>query len=95
MKRSVPIQFGLFGGSNEVAGLHTVAAHTRVLEDGSEVHVPEHVRWNRGRKPKNTGSRARARKAPQQAKLLGAGANLALFGQMTLLGSDVDRPEED
>lgn len=95
MKRSVPIQFGLFGGSNEVVGLHTVAAHTRVLEDGSEVHVPEHVRWNRGRKPENTGSRARARKAPKTPKLQGAGANLALLGQLTLLGAPADSSADD
>ncbi|MFT6161397.1 MAG: hypothetical protein ACJAZO_002191 [Myxococcota bacterium] len=95
MKRSPPIQCGLFGGYNEVAGLHTVAAHTRVLESGSEVLVPEHVRWNRGRQPKSTGSRARARKVPKLAKLQGAGANLDLFGQLALLDDDVDRPEDD
>ncbi len=95
MKRSPPIQCGLFGGVNEVAGLHRVAAHTRVLEDGSEVHVPEHVRWNRGRKAKNTGSRARARKAPQPASLQGAGATLSLFQQQALLDDDADKPDDE
>ncbi len=45
----VPIQMGLFGGFNAVADMHTVAAHTRIQADGSEVFVGEHIRWNRGR----------------------------------------------
>ena len=88
MKRSIPIQFGLFGGSNEIAGLHVVSAHTRILEDGSEVHVPEHVRWNRGRKAKNTGRRARKRSDTKQASLFGAGANEPLQGQLALWESE-------
>lgn len=50
MARPIFIQLGLFGGQNEIAGTHIVAAHTRVLADGSEVFVGEHVRWDRGRK---------------------------------------------
>lgn len=95
MKRPVSVQFGLFGGANEIVGVHTVSAHTRVLEDGSEVVVPEHVRWNRGRKPKNTGSRARARKAPKTSKRTGAGGNLALAGQMMLLDLLAEHPPEE
>ncbi len=94
MKRSPPIQCGLFGGLNEVVGLHKVAAHTRVLEDGSEIHVPEHVRWNRGRHPKNTGSRARQSKAPKPASLHDASANLSLFGQQAVLEAETDNPDE-
>ena len=29
--------------------MHVVEAHTRILADGSEVFVGEHLRWNRGR----------------------------------------------
>ncbi len=45
----IPVQLGLFGGENELVGLHVVSAHTRVRADGSEVFVGEHLRWNRGR----------------------------------------------
>lgn len=45
----IPVQMGLFGGDNALVGLHLVSAHTRLLADGSEVFVGEHLRWNRGR----------------------------------------------
>ena len=51
MTRPVIVQMGLFGGCNELAEMHEVAAHTRVLSDGSEVFVGSHLRWNRGRQP--------------------------------------------
>jgi hypothetical protein len=50
-----PVQMGLFGGFNQLAGLHVVDAHTRVLADGTQVYVSEHLRWNRGRQgPRST-----------------------------------------
>ena len=49
MSRPILIQLGLFGGFTEIANMHTVAAHTRVRADGSEVFVGEHLRWNTGR----------------------------------------------
>lgn len=49
LSRPIEVQLGIFGGSNAIAAMHTVAAHTRVLPDGSEVFVGEHLRWNRGR----------------------------------------------
>ena len=49
MSRPILIQLGLFGGFTEIANMHTVAAHTRVRADGSEVFVGEHLRWNQGR----------------------------------------------
>ncbi len=44
----IHIQLGLFG-CGEVAGTHVVSAHTRVLPDGTQVFVSEHLRWDRGR----------------------------------------------
>jgi hypothetical protein len=54
------IQLGLFGGYAEVAGTHVVAAHTRLLSDGSEVFVSEHLRWNQGRQHRGPPSVRRA-----------------------------------
>lgn len=45
------IQLGLFAGCAEVAGMHVVSAHTRLLADGTSVFVGEHLRWNAGRHP--------------------------------------------
>ena len=43
------VQLGLFGEcSGTIAATHVVSAHTRILSDGTEVHVAEHLRWNRG-----------------------------------------------
>ena len=39
----------MFGVPAKLADTHVVAAHTRVLANGDEVFVGEHVRWNRGR----------------------------------------------
>lgn len=61
LSRPVEVQLGIFGGTNEIAAMHTVAAHTRVLHDGSEVFVGEHLRWNRGRQA----PRPRAARAPR------------------------------
>ena len=58
MKRDIPLQAGLFGDTHDILGLHVVAAHTRVLSDGSEVNVAEHVRWSRGQ---NTAPRSSKR----------------------------------
>ena len=44
------VQLGLFAGCAEVADMHTVSAHTRLMSDGSEVFVGEHLRWNGGRR---------------------------------------------
>ncbi len=48
---SPSIQLGLFGKAT-VADHHVVSAHTRVLADGTEVFVGEHLRWNRPRRPR-------------------------------------------
>ena len=50
---AIHIQLGLFGPA-EVVGMHVVSAHSRTLDDGSEVFVGEHVRWNRGRQHRPT-----------------------------------------
>ncbi len=44
-------QLGLFGEDDVFGDMHLVSAHTRQLEDGSEVFVGEHMRWNRGQQP--------------------------------------------
>jgi hypothetical protein len=54
------VQLGLFGGCAEVAGMHLVSAHTRVLADGTEVQVTEHLRWDRGRQARRPPSLRRA-----------------------------------
>lgn len=46
-------QLGLFAGCDETPGVHTVAAHTRILHDGTEVFVAEHLRRNRPRRPRS------------------------------------------
>jgi len=66
LSRPIEVQLGIFGGSNEIAAMHTVAAHTRVLADGNEVFVGEHLRWNRGQQaPRPRAPRAAA--APPDA----------------------------
>ncbi|MCB9679755.1 MAG: hypothetical protein H6737_31910 [Alphaproteobacteria bacterium] len=45
----VYVQLGLFGGTGTIEGTHLVAAHSRILADGTEVYVAEYRRWNRGR----------------------------------------------
>ena len=73
MSSPVPLQMGLFGVTNDILGLHVVQAHTRLLEDGSEVFVAEHVRWNRGKKNRARARRSRASApAPGQASLFDA-----------------------
>ena len=49
MSNTVHIQLGLFPGCAEVADMHVVSAHTRMLSDGSAVFVGEHLRWNTSR----------------------------------------------
>jgi len=67
----IPVQMALFEGENVLVGLHVVASHTRVLSDGTQVFVGEHLRWDRGR----TGARMqRARAAPADD------AQIPLFG---------------
>lgn len=73
MSQSLAIQMGLFEADNQILGLHTVAAHTRVLEDGTEVFVGEHVRWNRPRKPRAPrASRRKSAPPPNQPSLFDA-----------------------
>ena len=70
-----PVQLGMFAGYEPVPEMHVVAAHTRLLSDGSEVFVSEHLRWNRGK----TGPRVRQveRATPSDEPLEG---QLGLFG---------------
>ena len=49
MGQPIAVQLGLYGGHTEITDVHVVAAHTRVLADGSTTFVAEHLRWNRGR----------------------------------------------
>lgn len=65
MSQPILIQLGLFGGCTEIADMHTVAAHTRTLADGSEVFVGEHLRWNRGRQPERPSAPRPAPKVPE------------------------------
>lgn len=44
----VSVQLGLYGGTTELTDFHVVAAHTRILRDGTTAFVSEHLRWNRG-----------------------------------------------
>ena len=39
-------QLGMFGVTDQ-RDTQVVSAHTRILADGTEVEVAEHVRWNR------------------------------------------------
>ena len=48
MGDDVTVQLGMFGVGNRIAGTHVVQAHTRVLANGNEVFVGEHLRWNGG-----------------------------------------------
>ncbi len=63
------VQLGLFSGCAEVVGMHTVAAHTRVLSDGTEVFVGEHLRWNPGRRTARTRPRRRGGGDPAPTQL--------------------------
>ena len=63
------IQLGLFGAPSTFVGYHVVAAHTRVLGDGTEVFVGEHLRWNRGRTTVSGGATATEEPAPEQIPL--------------------------
>jgi hypothetical protein len=65
----IHVQMGLFGGDSEIAGFHVVTAHTRVLADGSEVFVGEHLRWNRGRTPERTSPEGGADESVDQLAL--------------------------
>lgn len=73
------VQVGLFGGEGELVGMHVVAAHTRVLEDGSEVFVGEHLRWNRGRLPRKLTAPRPSAPAEGQPGLFDAPAQLELL----------------
>ncbi|MCA9570246.1 MAG: hypothetical protein KC656_20525 [Myxococcales bacterium] len=50
--RPVLVQLGLFGQPGVVLDHHVVSAHMRVLQDGTEVFVAEHLRWNRPSQPR-------------------------------------------
>lgn len=66
----IPVQLSLFGGEALLVGLHVVSAHTRVQQDGTEVFVGEHLRWNP----------ARASRGPRRAAVAGAAERqVALF----------------
>lgn len=56
MSEPVAVQIGLFGGTTVLEDWHVVSAHTRVLPDGTETFVSEHLRWNRGRQASPTPS---------------------------------------
>lgn len=65
-------QGDLFGGQTPGRLTHVVAAHHRVLADGTEVFVGEHLRWNRGRR------RLPAKPAPREVEV--AEGQIPLFG---------------
>ena len=48
------------------SGYHVVSAHSRVLADGSEVFVGEHLRWNRGRKSQPSAPAPRRMEVPAE-----------------------------
>jgi hypothetical protein len=76
---SIPVQMGLFGGANELVGMHVVAAHTRVTTDGDAVFVAEHLRWNRGRHAGPPAPRPKPpMPGPAQASLFGPPASAPL-----------------
>ena len=81
MDTPVPIQPSLFGGPSEILGLHVVAAHTRILEDGTEVTVAEHVRWNRGKRAPS--KRPRRQASSRQASLFGPFVGAQQLGLFT------------
>ncbi len=60
-----PFQLGMFGAVRSMDA-HLVAAHERMLADGTEVFVAEHLRWNRGRSEPR--GRARSRTAAVSVK---------------------------
>lgn len=64
-------QLGLFGERDKPLPMHVVSAHTRLLADGSEVFVGEHLRWNRGR---------------QETHRVGRAAPVSTRGQLGLFG---------
>lgn len=45
--RALAVQPDLFGGPAQIPGFHRVNAHMRVVPDGTEVFVAEHLRMNR------------------------------------------------
>ena len=70
---------------------HLVAAHTRILADGTSTFVAEHLRWNRGR------SSAPRFAAPRIAPLVDPG-QLGLFFDRPVMEVDLtarmgDAPE--
>lgn len=71
MADEVPIQLAMFGAPAEVVGLHVVSAHTRLLADGNEVFVGEHVRWNRGTRGPRPAEGSAARFEPPASGQLG------------------------
>lgn len=66
------VQTGLFGVVPALE-VHLVAAHSRLLADGTSVSVAEHLRWSRGR---TTSVTPRGRGA-----LTVADEQLGLFGE--------------
>ena len=50
---------------------HLVAAHTRILHDGTSTFVAEHLRWNRGRNPRPRFTATRASPPPDEPGQLG------------------------
>lgn len=57
------LQPGLFGATS-LPGTHVVAAHSRMLADGTTTFVAEHLRWNRGRTQRTRLPRVPARPTP-------------------------------
>lgn len=67
-----PVQETMFGVQRSL-DMHVVAAHTRVLQDGTETFVGEHLRWNRRGTEGPTKPRPRKQvRDPGQLGLFGA-----------------------
>ncbi|TNE86521.1 MAG: hypothetical protein EP330_22545 [Deltaproteobacteria bacterium] len=81
----VSVQLGLYGGTTELTDFHVVAAHTRVLADGSTTFVAEHLRWNRGRQA----PRARVPRTPTPDE-----RHPSLFGAPSPVEHEASPPDE-
>ena len=64
-------QLGLFHDAPEPDDTHVVSAHSRILANGTEVHVGEHLRWNRGKQGPRMRTRTRRAPSPVPQEQLG------------------------
>jgi hypothetical protein len=55
--KSPPIQLGMLGVSNVIEDFHVVAAHSRLMANGTLAFVHEHLRFNPPSKPRGPSRR--------------------------------------